>query len=102
MFFIAIVSNCVSSACGIRYNSLVVGHGRDGQNIALCILDPIQFAVCIEVILRLSGICDGVFIAGLCHGAVCWYQQPAFLAVLKHMSMMGTADFAKSPTATMK
>ena len=71
MLAIAIVSNRVSSACGIRYNSLVVGHGRDGQNIALCILDPIQFAVCIEVILRLSGICDGVFIAGLCHGAVC-------------------------------
>ena len=70
MFFIAIIGDRISSASGICHYTLVICYRRDGQNITLCILDPIQFAICIEVILRLCCICDGVLITRFCHSAM--------------------------------
>ena len=70
MFTISIVGNGVSSACRISYNSLIVGHGRNCQNISFCILDPIQLTVCIKMILGLSCISNGVFLTWFRHSTV--------------------------------
>ena len=70
MLTVAVVCDFIGSACRIGNNSLIVGHSGNRQSVAVCVLYPIQFAVCIEVIPGLSCVCDCVSIAGFCHCAV--------------------------------